>query len=115
MKGFLGGLLVMGAVLLSAGAVLWALYPAAPDRRAVLASAGVALAVQVVSLGVMRLASRENVIAAWGVGALLRFAAFVVYVFVIAGALALPRGAAMISLAVFLFASTVVEPLFLRK
>ena len=53
-------------------------------------------------------------IAGWGFGAIMRLLVFAVYVLVVVKAFALASPVAMVSLAVFLFASTLVEPLFLK-
>lgn len=106
---------IVGAVVIATAAwVLSLVYGAAGERQAILVSASVAFVVQLLAFAIMRLTAEKNVIAAWGLGALLRFLVFVVYVLVIVKAFALPATAAMISMAVFLFASTLVEPLFLK-
>jgi hypothetical protein len=102
------------AIAVAAGAL--ALVFHSPDgRRAVLVSAGVAFAVQLATfLTAWRLTPR-NVVAGWGLGALLRLAALVVYALVVAQGGALPVTAALLSLAVFLFATTLIEPLLLKR
>lgn len=104
------GAMVMGA----AGWVLTLVYRAATDRHAILISALVAFVVQLLAFAIVRLSAEKNVIAGWGVGAMLRFLVFGVYVLVIVKAFGLASPAAMVSMAVFLFASTLVEPLFLK-
>jgi hypothetical protein len=106
--------IVGAAVIAVAGWVLTLVYGGAEARHAIVISAGVAFAVQLLAFAIMRLTAEKNVIAGWGLGALLRFLVFVVYVLVIVKAFALPATVAMISMAVFLFASTLVEPLFLK-
>lgn len=114
MKSF-GMFAIVGAVIIAvAGAILAMLYDGAGERRAIVISALVAFVVQLIAFGIMRLSAEKNVVAGWGLGAILRFLVFVVYVLVIIKALALPGSAAMISMAVFLFVSTLVEPLFLK-
>lgn len=107
--------IVGGGVIAVAGAIMATLYGAAAERRAIGTSALVAFVVQLIAFAIMRLSAKENVVAGWGVGALLRFLVFAVYALVIVKALALPAGAAMISMAVFLFVSTLLEPLFLNS
>ncbi|MFP5355271.1 MAG: hypothetical protein ACLGIK_08980 [Gemmatimonadota bacterium] len=114
MKSF-GMFAIVGAVIIAvAGAILAMLYDGAGERRAIVISALVAFVVQLLAFAIMRLSAEKNVVAGWGLGAILRFLVFVVYVLVIIKALALPGSAAMISMAVFLFVSTLVEPLFLK-
>ncbi|MDF1501432.1 hypothetical protein [Roseisolibacter sp. H3M3-2] len=103
------------AVILVGGWVLTLVYPGADARRAVVASAGVAFVVQLVAFAVARRAAvRKNPVAGWGLGALLRMGVFAVYALVVVRALGLASVPAMISLAVFFFVSTLVEPLLLN-
>ena len=100
------------------GLVGWVLsnfYPTPGEHHAIVVSAVVTIAVQLLAFTIMRLVAREHVIAAWGVGAILRFAVLALYGLVLAKAMGLPSAAALISLAAFLFVSTTVEPLFLKK
>jgi len=106
---------VVGALLLAVMAWLLTLvYGGAEARQAILLSALVAFVVQLLAFAILHLGAGKNVIAAWGVGALLRFLVFAVYVLVIVKSFALAMPAAMISMAVFLFASSLIEPLFLK-
>lgn len=102
------------AIVLLAGWALTLVWTGAEAARAIQASALVAGVVQLFTFGIMRLARRSNPIAAWGLGTLLRFAVFVIYAFVIVKAFGLASGPALISLAVFFFLSTLVEPLLLN-
>lgn len=101
-------------VCLVAGGILAVFYETWPERRAILISAGVALGLQLVVFVGLRLAPREHVVAAWGVGAIARFAVLLLYAMVVVKTLALPQGAALVSLATFLFILTVLEPPFLK-
>lgn len=114
MKAF-GMFAAVGVVLIAAaGGVLALVYGGAHERRAIVISAVVALLVQCFAFAILRLTAEKNAIAGWGLGAILRFLVFLVYALVVVDALGLPSSAAMISLATFLFASTLVEPLFLK-
>jgi hypothetical protein len=107
---------VVGAVaIVCCAGVMAMLYAEGPERRAIALSAGVALGVQLVAFAIVQLAAAKNVIAAWGLGALLRLAVLVTYVLVVVRALELPSAAASLSLALFLFVSTLLEPLFLTS
>ncbi|MGZ8492441.1 MAG: hypothetical protein ACXWZS_09590 [Gemmatirosa sp.] len=107
--------LVTAAVVVVGGWILTLVYPGEPARRAIVASALVAVGVQLVAFAIARrAASKSNAIAGWGLGALLRMAAFALYALVLVQALSLAATPALISLAVFLFVSTLVEPLLLH-
>lgn len=102
----LASLVVIG---LAAG-VFVAIYSAPAERRAIAVSAVVALVVQVIAFVIARLmAGKGNVIAGWSVGAVLCFAALIVYGFV-SRALGLPGNAALLSLATFFFLTELIEP-----
>ena len=103
------------ALVVLAGLALSSLYDADAERRAIWVSAAVALVVQLFAFAVVRLVPREHVVAGWGLGALLRFAVLGLYALVIVKAVGLPAAAATVSLALFFFLSTLVEPLFLRS
>ena len=105
----------VNAGLIALGAwVLGLLFTGAQGRHAILVSAWVAFAVQLVTFTLARTAARASVITAWGTGALLRFLVLGVYGLVVVRALGLDMAAALLSLAAFLFVSTLVEPLLLK-
>ena len=56
----------------------------------------------------------KNVMAGWGLGALLRFAALGIYAMVATKALGLDMNSALVSLACFLFLSMMIEPLLVN-
>lgn len=97
-----------------AGWVFTLVYPTADGQRAVLASALVALVVQLFGFVVLQLAKKSNPIAAWGLGAVLRLAVLVVYALVAVRTFGLAPTPALLSLATFFFLSTLVEPLLLN-
>lgn len=106
---------VASLVLLAAGVWLFGLAYEAPDEQhAVLVSACVAFVVQVISFIALRFGGRENMIAMWGVGMLLRMATLAAFAFVVVGALGLPSGAALISLVAFFLVSSLLEPLLIN-
>lgn len=86
----------------------------AESVRAVRASAWLAFVVQGFTFVIARLVAREQVIAGWGVGVLLRFATVAFWGFFGVTALGLPSGPALMSLVIFYFGSTLIEPLFLN-
>lgn len=81
---------------------------------AVRASAWLAVIVQTFTFAIARLVARQQVIAGWGLGVMLRFASVAFWAFLGIKALGLVEGPALLSLVVFYFVSTLVEPLFLN-
>jgi len=97
------------AIGLAAG-VFVAVYRSPEERQAVLVSAMVALVVQLIAFAIARLLARGgNAIAGWALGAVVCFAALIVYGFV-SRALGLPSSAALVSLATFFFLTELIEP-----
>ena len=96
----------------------WLLTLALTDAGAASAigiSATVAIVVQIAAFAVTTMMAPKNIIAAWGAGALARMVTLFVYALLAIKVLGLPAVPALISLAVFLFLSTLLEPLFLRR
>lgn len=79
------------------------------ERHAVLVSAAVAAVVQIVGFAAVRAAGKPRLLAMWGAAAALRLLALVLYGLVVVRAFALPAEAALLSLATFLFVTTLVE------
>ena len=102
-------LLILGAALVTTLAVT------GPGvARAIWTSAAVAVGVQVAAFALVRSTQTTNVVAGWGSGMLIRFLSLVLYGFVGARALGLAMTPALLSLAGFLFLTTLVEPAFLK-
>ncbi len=78
-------------------------------------SAVVAAVVQIAAFTVTRSMAERNIVAAWGAGALVRMLTLFVYGFLAVKILNLPPVPALISLVVFFFLSTLIEPVFLRR
>ena len=97
------------------GLVFSLVYRSPADTRAVWTSAAVAFGVQLLAFAIVKLSARTNVMAGWGIGAVLRFAVLAIYAIVVVEALGLPQGAALVSLAAFFFLSTLIEPLLLKR
>jgi hypothetical protein len=96
----------------------WVLTLALTDAGAASAigiSATVAVVVQIAAFAATRSMAPKNIIAAWGMGALVRMMTLFVYALVAVKVFGLPAVPALISFAVFLFLSTLLEPLFLRR
>ena len=102
------------AIIVVVGGVMSLLYVTPDDRRAIVISGVIAFVVQMFAFSIARLVSRENVIAGWGMGALMRMLVLAVYAIVVVRALGLPSAPALVSLAAFFFLSTLVEPLLLN-
>lgn len=101
-------------VIAALAAILGVVYRSPVERRAVWVAAGVALAIQLAAFAAVRAGARKNVMVGWGAGIGIRFAAFLVWGLAGVSQLGLPQGAALLSMASFLFVTTVIEPLFLK-
>ena len=102
------------AIIGIVGGVMSVVYEAAADRRAIVISGVIAFVVQMFAFSIARMVSRDNIIAGWGLGALMRMLALGVYAIVLVRVLGLPSAPALLSLAAFFFLSTLVEPLLLN-
>lgn len=92
------------------------LFPGAVSRQALGIAAGVALVVQVIAFLIAReFARRQNVMAGWGIGIILRFVVLILFGLVAVPKFGLPLGSSLLGLATFLFVSTLIEPLFLKS
>ena len=89
-------------------------WTSADGARAIHASAWLAVCVQVITFAIAKLVARQQVIAGWALGVVLRFAVVGVWAFLGIKALGLEAGPALLSLVLFFFVSTLVEPLFLN-
>ena len=85
------------------------------DAQAIWISAVLAWATQLVAFPAVRRLTASNLMVGWGVGSLVRFGTLLVYALLGAFVLKLSITPALVSLAVFYFASMVIEPLFLRS
>lgn len=106
----------VAAVLILGGA--WGITLLRPEpeiARAVWSSAVIALAVQLLAYVIAKPFVKENPIAGWGLGSLLRFAVVMLHAFVGVTALGLQSGPALLSLVGFLFVTMLIEPLFLKQ
>jgi hypothetical protein len=83
--------------------------------RAIWTSVGVALVVQVITLLVGRSFGKERLLIGWGLGALIRLLAVLVYGFAVIPMLGLRLAPALLSLVAILFVTTLFEPFLLTK
>jgi hypothetical protein len=104
----------LGVIGLSAWALALA-FSRAGSSEAIGLSALVAIVVQVGAFSATRLMAPRNVVAAWGAGSLVRHQTLVVYALLVVKVLGLPAAPALLSLTLFFFLSTLLEPLFLRR
>jgi hypothetical protein len=107
-------LVTAALVTAAAGWVLLLIYPGTSGQQAILTSAAISLVVQLVAFIVLRSFKGKNVIAGWGIGALLRFAALGLYAVFSHSVLGLDMNTALVSLACFLFLSMLIEPLLIN-
>ncbi len=84
-------------------------------RGAVIASAGLAFVIQMFAFGLARLLRPQHLMLGWGLGSLMRLVALVLYAVVVAKLWRVPLTPALLSFVAFLFVTTVVEPIFLKR
>ena len=108
---FAAACLTVMAVL---AALLGVFFDSPVDRRALWVTAGVSLLVQLAAFAAAAHGARKNLIAGWAAGIAIRFAAFIVWGLVGVSQLGLPLTAALLSMALYLFVTTLIEPLFLK-
>ncbi len=87
----------------------------AESARAIHSSAWLAVGVQLLTFAVARLVAQQQVMAGWGLGVLLRFVVVMAWAFLGIKALGLALVPALLSLVMFFFVSTLVEPVFLNS
>lgn len=90
-------------------------FSAPGDHAAIRVSAVTAYVLQLGTFAIARSMAATNAMAGWGIGTLLRFAAVALFALVLIEPLGLARVAALMSLATFLFVSTLVEPWLLSR
>ncbi len=85
------------------------------DAAAIRLSAIVAALVQLAAFAVTKMLAARHLVAGWGVGSLLRLATLILYALLAVKVLGVAPVAALVSLAMFLFVSTLIEPFFLKR
>ncbi len=108
-------LLAQGVLIGIVGWMLTRVFPLPADLHAIRVAAATAFVLQAFTFLIARIVARDNVIAGWGLGVLVRFAVVALWAFLLVPALSLSPTTALIALVAFLFVSTVVEPLFLNR
>jgi hypothetical protein len=107
------GLIAAGIVVV-AGALFMLVFPGPEAATAIAISAVLALLVQLAAFTILRRMRGQGILIGWGLGSLLRLGTLAVYGFVAVRALGLPTVPALLSLATFLFATMILEPLLLE-
>ena len=103
------GVLVVGGFLLSLG------FRGPGDATAIWVSAAIALVVQLGAASLGGMVGKANLQARMGAGALIRFLTLIAYALLVAFVIKLPLNAALVSLAVFYFVTTLIEPLLIKS
>ncbi|MEP6507586.1 MAG: hypothetical protein ABJC63_05105 [Gemmatimonadales bacterium] len=101
------------ALLLVTGLLLSLGFRTDADRHALIASGVLAAVVQMSAFTLVHIAGKTNALAAWGLGTIFRGTVLAFYGFFLVKMLALPLTAALVSFAVFLFVSMLLESLLL--
>ena len=102
------------AVVLVTAMLFTLVFRSPAEWRAIALAAVVAWVVQLVGFALLRVAPPHRLIAAWGGAAALRFLTLVGFAFLVVKREGLPATAALVSLATFLFLSTLIETRFLK-
>ena len=105
--------LLLVALIGISGWLLSLAFTTAPDRQALVTSAILAVTVQMMTFGLIRILGKQNMLVGWGMGAILRGTMLALYGFVLIRLFGLPITAALVSFAVFLFVSMLLESLLL--
>jgi hypothetical protein len=105
--------LASAVLIVGLALVLGRFYTSPAEHRAIQISALAAFAVQFATFAMVMFARGTNVFPAWGVGVLLRFGTLAAFAFLVVKGMALPFAPALISLALFFFVTTLVEPVLL--
>jgi len=85
-------------------------FPMSRDTTALRTSAMLAFGIQIVNFAIARAMARRNLMVGWGIGAVLRLVALTLYALLVAPSLHLPLPSSLVSLAIFLFLSMLIEP-----
>jgi hypothetical protein len=88
-------------------------FTSGADKHALLVSAVLAGTVQLATFALVQLAGPKNALVGWGMGIVVRATVLVLYGLFLAKMLGLPLTAALVSFAVFLFASMLLETLLI--
>jgi hypothetical protein len=102
------------ALFLITGWILSLWFGSAAERHALLVSGILAAAIQVATFLLAIITRRQNhLLVGWGLGIIIRFTFLVLYGLFLAKALGLPLAAALVSFALFLFVSMLLETILI--
>lgn len=109
---------ISAAIIIITGLLLGTVFPATPQRQAILISAGLAFAVQLGAFALLApgkagQAAPGEIMIRWGMGAIIRLVTLVMFA-VLAKGLQLPLAAALVSFGLFLFLTMIAEPVLLN-
>lgn len=113
MKSSARSAILLVALIAITGFVLSFWFRSDADRHALLVSAVLAAIVQMAAFSLLHMAGRTNALAAWGLGTIFRGTVLALYGFFLVKMLHLPSTAALVSFAVFLFVSMLLESLLM--
>ena len=113
MKPIARSALSLVAILAVTGLLLSLFFRSDADRHALLVSGILAAFVQLAAFGLVHIAGRSNALAAWGLGTIFRGTILALYGFFLVKMLDLPPTAALVSFAVFLFVSMLLESMIM--
>lgn len=114
MRHFAGFMAVTVAVVCGGAWIIARAVPGETVSRSVWASAIAVIVVQAVAFSIAWMMRPVNVIAGWGMGMVIRFITLVLFGMFGVKALGLALQPALLSMAGFFFASTLIEPVFLK-
>ena len=106
--------LALLAGIMAVGLVAWLVTDAA-GQKTVLASGGLAVAVQLAAFATARAMQGKQMLLGWGLGSVMRLGSLVAYAVIVAKFWRASITPALLSYVAMLFVTTAVEPLFLRK
>ena len=106
---------ISAAIIAVAGAALAAMFGGPDAHHALLVSAVVAWAAQVVAFATAWRLRGWHVMGAWGLGAMIRFVVLVLYALIGVKQLALAPTPALIGVVTFFFLTTLAEPWLFRS
>jgi hypothetical protein len=106
--------ILLVALLTITGCILSLWYSSAAEKHALLVSGALAAAIQM-STFLLAVTTRpqNRLLEAWGMGIIIRFTFLILYGLFLAKALGLPLAAALVSFALFLFVSMLLETIML--
>jgi hypothetical protein len=114
MKGLLAYLGAVACVVLVSGVVLALNFKGSRDALAIQVSGVIVLVVQLVAFVIVRQLGSRKAMAGVGLSAILRLFILVSYAALIGTFVPVPAAAALLSMAIFFFITSLMEPLFLR-